>query len=202
MKNVILNFILFTTLIFSSCKNQTDKGNDPKNQDSEQYFPTDIWFDIHLTNNDEKVKLNSLVASDTSYWGIYSAPFFFRMPGHGNNSKLALNNGPFSDTTNVSIYALGEAIEGRMVDFGWLINTTTNDTVWKMTYENTTYAGGDKRNRRFQGELILSPGAYQLEYVTNNSHSSKGWTGEPPENPEYWGVLIYRTDVVKKIKNK
>ena len=189
-------FIIFTIATFyNSCSSQNRTP-------TENHKPTEIWFDLHLTTDEEQSRLDSLIAKDTTYWGVHSAPFFFRMPGHGDNSTITLNNGPFNSETEVRIYALGEAIDERMVDFGWLVNTSTNDTVWKMTYANTRHAGGDKRNRKFEGDLNLPPGAYQLQYVTNGSHSSKSWEGDPPENPDYWGVLIYRTAVVEKIKNE
>ncbi len=198
--------ILYTgisLIMLISCASQNEKTKGFENDEQIQYEPTKIWFDLHLATVEEDQIKDSLIVADTTYWGIYSAPFFFRMPGFGNNSELTLSNGPHSGQTSVRIYALGEAINGKMVDFGWLINTSIGDTLWKMTYENTSYAGGDERNRKFEGDLILPPGAYQLHYSTNESHSSNdGWTSAPPENPDYWGVLIYRVDVVKKIKNE
>ena len=190
-------FVLFCYTLFGfKCGDNKNTGN------PQDYETTNIWFDLHLTNEKEQKRLDSLISLDTTYWGLHSAPFFFRMPGHGNNSNLTLNNGPFHDETKVRIYALGEAIGKKMVDYGWLINTKTNDTIWKMTYNNTRFAGGDPRNRKYIGEMVLPPGGYQLEYVTNDSHSYESWVGEKPENPEYWGVLIYRIDVVKKIKGQ
>jgi len=203
MKSIIFNIIFLASLFFISCKRQTpDKNIELNHQNLEQYEPTEIWFDLHLSNKDERMRLDSLIDSDTTYWGVNSAPFFFRMPGVEDNSNAILNTGPFTNDTQVRIYALGEAVNDEMVDFGWLINTTTKDTIWKMTFQNTSYAGGNKRNRKYVGDLVLPSGAYQLNYLSNESHSSGSWTSEPPENPDYWGVLIYRTEVVKKIKNK
>jgi len=94
--------------------------------------------------------------------------------------------------TEVRIYALGEASGRNMVDFGWIEDAKSGRRVWEMTYGVTEHAGGAKKNRKFDGVIRLPAGDYVLRYETDSSHSFGDWNADPPDDPEAWGITVYR----------
>jgi hypothetical protein len=94
--------------------------------------------------------------------------------------------------TDVRIYALGEGAGGEMVDFGWIEDASTGRRVWEMTYRVTAHAGGATKNRRFDGVIRLPAGRYVVRYKTDGSHSFGDWNAAPPDDPEAWGITVYR----------
>jgi hypothetical protein len=101
---------------------------------------------------------------------------------------------PFSldKETDVRIYALGEGSGGEMVDFGWIEEAKTGRRVWEMTYRATEHAGGAAKNRRFDGVVRLPAGNYVVRYESDGSHSFGDWNAAPPDDPEMWGITVYR----------
>jgi hypothetical protein len=94
--------------------------------------------------------------------------------------------------TDVRIYALGEGSGGELVDFGWIEDARSGRRVWEMTYRTTEHAGGASKNRRFDGVIRLPAGNYVLRYETDGSHSFGNWNAAPPDDPEAWGITVYR----------
>ena len=94
--------------------------------------------------------------------------------------------------SDVRIYALGEGSGEEMVDFGWIEDVKSGRRVWEMTYRVTEHAGGAKKNRRFDGVIRLPAGDYVLRYETDSSHSFGDWNAAPPDDPEAWGITVYR----------
>jgi hypothetical protein len=95
--------------------------------------------------------------------------------------------------TTVRIYALGEG-DGDMYDYAWLEEAGSRRVVWEMTYRTTEHAGGASKNRAFDGTLILGPGEYVLRYESDGSHSYGEWNAEAPDDPEAWGVTVFRVE--------
>jgi hypothetical protein len=95
--------------------------------------------------------------------------------------------------TKIRIYALGEGDEDEMYDYGWIEDVQTGKTVWRMDYEETEWAGGAEKNRLYEGILTLQPGSYLVHYVTDGSHSYRGWNSRRsrPNDPEGWGIQIF-----------
>ena len=94
--------------------------------------------------------------------------------------------------TTVSVFALGESSGGSMADYGWLEDAKTGRTVWEMRYRDTGPAGGASKNRKFEGRLILAPGEYLLRFQTDGSHAFGSWNAAPPDDPDMWGISLYR----------
>ena len=92
----------------------------------------------------------------------------------------------------VRIYALGEGPGRSLADYGWIEDARTGKTVWEMTYRVTEPAGGAAKNRRFDGRITLPAGEYVLRYQTDNSHSFGSWNANPPDDPDMWGITVYR----------
>jgi hypothetical protein len=94
--------------------------------------------------------------------------------------------------TAVRIYALGEGAGGEMHDYGWIEDARTGRRVWEMTYRITEHAGGAAKNRKFQGTIRLPAGEYVVRYETDGSHAFGDWNAAAPDQPEAWGITLYR----------
>lgn len=92
--------------------------------------------------------------------------------------------------TRVRVYAIGEGRRGHMNDFGWIENVRSGRTVWEMTYRMTDHAGGAKKNRMFDGTIVLEPGEYVARYETDDSHSFNDWNASRPYDPFNWGITV------------
>lgn len=97
-------------------------------------------------------------------------------------------------TTRLRIYAIGEGRDREMYDYGWIEDAKTGNVVWEMTYGMTFYAGGGRKNRMVNTTLLLEKGEYRLHWRSDDSHSYAEWNVEPPEDPQYWGITLYRDE--------
>ena len=91
---------------------------------------------------------------------------------------------------DVHIHALGEGSDGEMHDYGWIVDASSRRKIWTMRYNETGYAGGDKKNRMVDQIIHLDKGSYIVHFVTDGSHSYHGWNSAPPYEPERWGITI------------
>lgn len=93
---------------------------------------------------------------------------------------------------NVRVYMLIEAPSGydSPVDFGWIANADTRETVWSAAEEHSLRAGGGKKNRKIDAEVSLPKGNYILFYATDDSHSYRRFNTAPPYDPLNWGVTL------------
>ncbi len=99
-----------------------------------------------------------------------------------------------SRPTRVRIYSIGEGQNREMYDYGWIENAQTGNVVWEMTYGMTTYAGGGRKNRMVNTTVILDRGDYLLRFRSDDSHSFNNWNVDPPEDPQHWGITLYRDE--------
>jgi hypothetical protein len=95
--------------------------------------------------------------------------------------------------SEIRIYAIGEG-DGSMDDLGWIRNRETGKVVWEMTYRNTDSAGGARKNRVFDGTVLLPKGEYTVYYETDGSHSYRDWNDSPPRDQEHYGISVYLID--------
>ncbi len=109
----------------------------------------------------------------------------------------ALIRKTLSVTRDVTLHvsAIGEG-RGRddLFDHGWIIRTDTRERVWAMTEHNTRRAGGASKNRRYDGDLALAKGTYELTFVTDDSHSNDDWNAHPPYDPFRYGIILAAKD--------
>jgi hypothetical protein len=98
-------------------------------------------------------------------------------------------------TTRVRIYAVGEGQNREMVDYGWIEDARSGNVVWEMTYGMTFHAGGGRKNRMVNMTFLLDKGEYVLRYRSDDSHSFDSWNVDPPDDPAYWGITVFREDV-------
>lgn len=78
-----------------------------------------------------------------------------------------------------------------MYDYGWIENVATGDTLWKMTMDVTTHAGGANKNRLVDTTILLPAEMYQLKYKSDDSHSFNRWNATPPEFA-FYGIALYK----------
>jgi len=93
--------------------------------------------------------------------------------------------------SKVRIYAIGEGVDGDMVDYGWIQNTVIDKVVWEMTFRTSEFAGGAQKNRMFDGNLLLPAGEYKVYYQTDDSHSYHDWNDSPPYDQDHYGISVY-----------
>ena len=80
-----------------------------------------------------------------------------------------------------------------MYDKVWLESITDGREVWKMEVSNTTGAGGNPRNRRYDGAFFLPAGSYRLHFDNSSSpynHFFGNWDAFPPDS-YFWGIRIF-----------
>jgi len=94
-------------------------------------------------------------------------------------------------TTDVRVYALGEARRDGEFDFGWIVNLETRDRIWELRYRHSEHAGGARKNRLSDEVVTLDPGTYKAIFVTDDSHHYRRWNSFPPYDPEFWGLTIF-----------
>ncbi len=92
--------------------------------------------------------------------------------------------------SKVRILCLGEGKRGKMFDYGWIKNSKTGQTIWEMTYNSSTHAGGGKKNRMFDGVILLEAGSYDVTYISDDSHHFNEWNDDPPSMPDQWGITV------------
>ena len=157
---------------------------------------------------------NAAPPAESRYWGVSVFPESgrlnradigpFERVGRGNSPALAqlVDMGDEEDArktfdlttqARLRVYALGEGRNGDMFDYGW-IEDSNGRTVWKMTYDETEPGGGADKNRMFEGVITLPAGTYVLRYRSDGSHSHADWNSEPPDDPESWGISVFRME--------
>ncbi|RMF60595.1 MAG: hypothetical protein D6746_06625 [Bacteroidetes bacterium] len=107
----------------------------------------------------------------------------------GNDTRVEF---PFalSHPATLHIVATGEISTGGTYDYGWIERADNGEVVWKMTLQNTVPAGGDDRNRRFDGLVALPPGEYIAYFTTDFSHAWGDFDDGAPDDPDAWGIVI------------
>jgi len=92
---------------------------------------------------------------------------------------------------DVRVYAIGEGVNGDMVDYAWIVDATNHRRAWTMRYDDTEPAGGAEKNRLFDGTVHLDAGSYLVYYTSDGSHSADDWNAAAPAEPRYWGVSVF-----------
>lgn len=201
MKKIIYSFFL---LLVFSCTNNAQKNNsvsleDRKEDNSLKYEPSPLPIYLESMSDAKRKVMLQLQETDTSSYLIRARPVLFQIQGNGNNEDQTRYTLPFYKNVDLMIYALGEVRDTNFLDYGWIENMVTNEIVWRMTYADSKYAGGDKRNRKVVDYINLPAGSYRLRYVSNNSHANGDWHGDPPERPFYYGITAFNLYAINRI---
>ncbi|MGE5802046.1 MAG: hypothetical protein ACM358_07295 [Gemmatimonadota bacterium] len=156
---------------------------------------------------------NTAPPAEAKYYGVSVFPANRRLnradigpfvrPGRGTGAPVAelTQMGDNEDArktfelrraTTLRVLAVGEGRDGEMFDYG-RIEDSNGNVVWQMRYDETEPAGGAEKNRLFDGVITLRAGAYVLRYKSDGSHSHADWNDNPPDDPESWGISVFRT---------
>jgi hypothetical protein len=154
---------------------------------------------------------NASAPAEPKYWGVSVFPAsgrlnpadvapFERPTGgtsvaelvHMGNEENARMTFRLARSTKVRIYALGEGSSDKMFDYGSITDSATGRVIWEMKYDMTEPAGGAGKNRVFDGVITLPAGAYVLRYRSDGSHAYGDWNDDPPDDPESWGISVFR----------
>ncbi len=96
--------------------------------------------------------------------------------------------------TRIRIYAVGEGDWDEMYDYGWIEDAESGETVWKMRYDETRWAGGARKNRKIDATISLPAGDYLLFFRTDDSHGFGDWNDDPPDDPFHYGITLYQKE--------
>ncbi|MGB2868788.1 MAG: hypothetical protein WBD36_10070 [Bacteroidota bacterium] len=132
---------------------------------------------------------------DGSFAGTFDAPLkkegvLLQATSLGDGAVYTKGLSVSKDAT-LHIYAIGEAQrKDQVYDYGWIVNADTRERVWEMTLRNISWAGGADKNRKYEGDVKLPKGNYEVYFVTDDSHSIDDWNARPPFDPFNYGVTI------------
>ena len=93
---------------------------------------------------------------------------------------------------SLRIVAMGEISTNGRYDYGWLERVDSGEIIWEMTLQNTIHAGGDDRNRRFDGVIDVPAGTYSVHYVSDFGYAFNDFGETTPANASDWGITIFR----------
>jgi ligand-binding sensor domain-containing protein len=98
---------------------------------------------------------------------------------------------------NFLVVSAGEGNERSdpsMWDYGW-VEDSNQKIIWSSESIDSTYhIGGASKNRVKIETLQLNPGKYSLKYKSDDSHCFGSWNKDPPVEPEFWGIRIFKID--------
>jgi len=92
--------------------------------------------------------------------------------------------------STIHIRASGEISRQGRYDFGWIESAASGERVWEMTLDNTVHAGGDDRNRIYDGSMQLPEGTYRVHFVTDFDYAWGDFDTAPPKYPDAWGITV------------
>lgn len=148
---------------------------------------------------------------DPLNWGIQLLPgrgfskskfANFKIPTRGTplidftkarNDKYYEQAFTLSRETKLNIYAIGEMgySSRTFADYGSIIDAVSGEVVWEMSRRNTEHAGGNDKNRLFDGVVTLEKGSYIAAYVTDDSHAYRSFNASPPFQPKAYGMALF-----------
>jgi hypothetical protein len=114
------------------------------------------------------------------------------------DDEIETKNFALTSETKLYIYCEGEREGLEFYDFAWIYDLKTHEKVWPNSLTDYNRAGGGRKNFIAFQELTLPAGEYQVNYVTDGSHSYERWNVMPPNDPQMWGITVWCDNVDKK----
>jgi hypothetical protein len=90
----------------------------------------------------------------------------------------------------IEVYSAGEVREDAEFDAGSIIDADTRQPVWRLSWRDSTPAGGAAKNRMVRMKKTLPAGRYAALYSTDDSHDPAKWNAAPPRDPYAWGLFV------------
>jgi hypothetical protein len=107
------------------------------------------------------------------------------------DNKIKQKNFALTKETKVYIYSEGEREGKEYYDFAWIYDLKTHEKIWPNDLTDFDRAGGGRKNFSVFQEFVLPVGEYQINYITDGSHSFEKWNVMPPHDPQFWGVSLW-----------
>ncbi|MEP2023144.1 MAG: hypothetical protein ABJH98_09095 [Reichenbachiella sp.] len=157
-------------------------------------------------------KWNALPPDDIQFWGItvwadasnkknvvaYQEPKTVKpivALTRARDDEMLAKGISIKKSMDVRIYCLGEIAGGdNMADFGWIVDASTRERVWRMKPYKARHGGGADKNRYVEEVITLDPGDYIVYYATDDSHAYGDWNSSQPYEPEMWGITVWATN--------
>ncbi|MHB2153563.1 hypothetical protein ACX8XN_04090 [Calditrichota bacterium GD2] len=102
----------------------------------------------------ETLELRDFLVDEISYAGFIlneERQIHIEAVGAGGKKKITKNKSFQVDPNNMFAYA-------------WILNSETREMVWRMTIDNTQKIPGSKFNRKFDGDVTLPAGTYEVYF--------------------------------------
>ena len=102
-----------------------------------------------------------------------------------------------SRPTTIGTYAVGQITNdpvNSLRDYSRIEDAVSGAAVWGLSRDNTEPAGGLPDNRIYSGAVALQPGVYRALVSTDRTHAYGDWRGNPPYDPEAWGITLRSED--------
>ncbi len=164
----------------------TDDSHNYDDWNDKPPFDEDKWgITIWTSNKNDKASVKLFNAEK-----FVSKNIIAELTRVGDDENLS-KSFSISRKKYIRIVAIGEGTGGDMNDYAW-ITDENGYTIWEMKYNETSHAGGGRKNRLFNSEIKLKAGNYKLHYKTDDSHSFEEWNNSPPDNPQMYGVTILK----------
>jgi hypothetical protein len=163
---------------------------------------TKLPIQLEKLTEQQRAHIRQLHELDDSSYLVDTRPVLFQIQGVKDSEDQWRGPVTFDRPVTVMIYCLGEAHDGRLVDYGWITDASTDKVVWKMQLEKTEQGGTAANIRKQVGKLELPAGTYTLRYHSNESNSSAGWTGGSVEREFYYGITVFNLEAIAKIRDE
>lgn len=164
--------------------------------------PTPLPIQLEQLTDAQQAYIRQLHETDRSTYLVDTRPVLFQIQGVGDSEDQRRGPVTFDRPVTIMIYCLGESKDGHLVDYGWITNATTKQTVWKMRLANTTRGGTAEHTRKQVETIQLPAGSYTLNYHSDVSHSRSGWIGGEAERPFYYGITAFNLEAISRIRAK
>lgn len=192
-------------------RHSSEAGGAPKNRVAEGtiHLPAGRWVAAYVTDGSHSYPdFNAAPPFDPMGWGlviraadgrVLATPFEpAASPGRNvlvelvgmRDNEHRQQGFTLARPIRVRIVATGEATGDEMVDYGWIIDAATRETVWEMRAQGSEHAGGARKNRLVEKTVELPAGSYVVHYVTDSSHAYRSWNAAPPFEPHRWGITV------------
>lgn len=118
------------------------------------------------------------------------------------DNEMETKNFALTKETKLYVYCQGEREGREFYDFAWIYDLKTREKVWPNSVTDYDRAGGGRKNFLAFQEINLPAGHYQVNYVTDGSHSYDRWNVMPPNDPQMWGITVWCDNEDKKNVSK
>ncbi|MCF8260716.1 MAG: SpoIIE family protein phosphatase [Melioribacteraceae bacterium] len=120
--------------------------------------------------------------------------FYEKITGIGNDASISKKfkvdkAGTFLITSTGEMFSRGN--NAGVYDYGFLTDSK-GDSVWVYNQNKSLHAGGDPKNSILTEIIKLQPGEYQLNYISDDSHSYLEWNAPPPLYMDSYGIELFK----------